>query len=525
MRWAGWGLLALVSWEVAFGGSSVHATPILHERVEVGVRCRDGLCFDDSLPLASRDETPVAIEQDGERIAAPAPESRNDSPIFSSQTIGEAAADSITSWDPNQKLVYHELFSPSVYPMERGKVFDQISSEEVLSVRDSKKVAIEKTAARATERDAFWGQATVDFKAGAWIAIPSPAAGLHVLYAGTTPPIAGEIRFARDSAENLFVSAAVDGRHTLTWLADTAQTYYAGPISHEIRIGDEPALPPLPPDLLARARIVLERMHLHPTREQSLRSVLDPLVTYFRSFQEGDLPAHSASTYLDLALSRRGVCRHRSFAFMITALAAGIPTRYVQNELHVFVEVWIPNLGWRQINLGGARADASLAGAERRAPYSPKGEDPLPKPSTFGSAQVPRAHFDAQSGSGVGSGAGSGTAERVKLDVLARHNVRSDVVLVPTTISVSIATRSAFRGDSLEAAGRVTANAPDEAGGLSVDLYLEDGDAAVLVGTTTTLTDGTFRATLHLPRDLSVGDHHLIARTPGDVRRSGAMTR
>ena len=61
--------------------------------------------------------------------------------------------------------------------------------------------------------------------------------------------------------------------------------------------------------------------------------------------------------YLDLALSQKGVCRHRAFAFLVTALSLGIPTRMVVNEAHAWVEVLDPGVApplWRRVDLGGA---------------------------------------------------------------------------------------------------------------------------------------------------------------------------
>ena len=57
--------------------------------------------------------------------------------------------------------------------------------------------------------------------------------------------------------------------------------------------------------------------------------------------------------YLDLALSKKGVCRHRAFAFLVTALNLGIPARMVVNEAHAWVEVFDGTL-WHRIDLGGA---------------------------------------------------------------------------------------------------------------------------------------------------------------------------
>ena len=63
-------------------------------------------------------------------------------------------------------------------------------------------------------------------------------------------------------------------------------------------------------------------------------------------------PTGHDDVYLDLALSQRGVCRHRAFAFLVTALHLGIPTRMVVNEAHAWVEVSDGTL-WHRIDLGG----------------------------------------------------------------------------------------------------------------------------------------------------------------------------
>ena len=89
------------------------------------------------------------------------------------------------------------------------------------------------------------------------------------------------------------------------------------------------------------------------------------LVAYFRSFVDSDeFPTDRDDVYLALALSKKGVCRHRAFAFLVTALGLGLPARMITNEAHAWVEVSDGSL-WRRIDLGGAgRAlDASLAGA------------------------------------------------------------------------------------------------------------------------------------------------------------------
>ena len=63
--------------------------------------------------------------------------------------------------------------------------------------------------------------------------------------------------------------------------------------------------------------------------DMDLDIAFNKLVGYFRAFQAGDIAHPTGDIYRDLCDSQAGVCRHRAFAFMITANALGIPTRYV----------------------------------------------------------------------------------------------------------------------------------------------------------------------------------------------------
>ena len=84
------------------------------------------------------------------------------------------------------------------------------------------------------------------------------------------------------------------------------------------------------------------------------------MVGYFRSFAPSDdSPESEGDIYLDLALSKKGVCRHRAFAFLVTALNIGIPARFVHNEAHAWVEVR-DDQRWHRIDLGGAALDLGL---------------------------------------------------------------------------------------------------------------------------------------------------------------------
>jgi uncharacterized protein YfaS (alpha-2-macroglobulin family) len=94
----------------------------------------------------------------------------------------------------------------------------------------------------------------------------------------------------------------------------------------------------------------------------------------------------------------------------------------------------------------------------------------------------------------------------------------------PTTITVELADRSTFRGETVDVSGLVAAQGAD-AGGLPVEIFLEGPGGAVRVAETSTGADGRYRVTVEVPRDLPLGDHRVFARTRGDEKRAPSSTR
>ena len=66
-----------------------------------------------------------------------------------------------------------------------------------------------------------------------------------------------------------------------------------------------------------------------------------------------------------------------------TANALGIPTRYVQNEAHAFVEVWFPMRKWQRIDLGGSALRMNVSGADNKTLHRPRSDDPFQKPPEY----------------------------------------------------------------------------------------------------------------------------------------------
>jgi hypothetical protein len=551
----------------ALGGPTADAQ-VLHERVELSaVRCNNGVCW-----RANRaQEGAAAIVSDGEVLPAPVggPQPEGGEPIYSpaSDKSGPPVAgaspssqpirrdgvrmDRETGPEPPGKRHYHEPFNPAVFPFKRMSALDGVQPDEtlVLARGHDALTAVPVVGADKREpgRDAFWGSIVVDFEPGRWVPIPSPAADARLLAYRTEPPSA--VDFARDGADNYFARAAAGGRRRLIWLVDAPQSYFAGdlPLS---RIADEPRalVPAVPAPVVARAQKVWARIGVVPARSALLNPVLDALVEYFRGFETGDAAPPTTSLYLDLALARHGSCRHRSYAFVVTALAAGIPARYVENELHVFVEVYVPRVGWRRINLGGALVEQDVEGAEGKTPYKPKGADPFPEPAAYakgGDAVPPTppalkraqkgrgangdgkgngAGGDGKGGSGASGGLGDGIAgdDRVNLDALD-DEAASSPAGAATHIRLAVGAHDAFRGDRVDVSG-VVESGDGSAGGLPVELYLDGPGGALRVGSAVTAADGSWHAAIELPRDLPVGDHRVVARMPGDAQHRASST-
>jgi hypothetical protein len=525
---------------------------VLHEKVTVGaLKCTSGVCVSPARP-----GVPVAVAHNGEILAQPAdgPEPRPGEPIYTPQPDRVEVAggrnppvngdlpperrdairpDRETGPEGPGKHFYHEVFNPAVFPFKRMTALDGVEladGEERLVVRDRTLNQLEVDERHGPLRDAFWGSIVVDLEPGKFVPIPSASADAAILSYTTEPAVA--LTFARDSADNIFVRSQAGGRHRLIWLSDGPQRYFGGEVPRSVELADEPPqlVPRVPEATRRRVREFLLRAHLFVDPHAPLVRTLDPLVAWFRAFETGELAARSGNTYFDLATAQKGVCRHRSYAFAITAMAIGIPTRYVENELHVFVEVYVPRLGWRRINLGGATLDEQVLDTDDKTPYQPRAGDPFPQPPAYAKGAQPPApamqgstrHSDGNGGSGGGRSHAL-TLQYVDLDALDREAPAPRISRSATQITVEASARSTFRGEAVEVTGAVLSGGG--AGALPVEIYLQGPGGAVRVGETTTAADGRFRARIEVPRNLPLGDHRVVARTPGDDRRAPSRSR
>jgi transglutaminase-like putative cysteine protease len=250
---------------------------------------------------------------------------------------------------------------------------------------------------------------------------------------------------------------------------------------------------------------------------QSPRENVRKLVAYFRGFTDSDAPRPASadrSIYLDLALSKKGVCRHRAYAFLVTALAIGLPTRMVMNEAHAWVEVNDGSL-WRRIDLGGAGRTLN-EGAATDVPYVPP-----PDPFAWPAGAAPGDELTSgRPGAGSTPG-GASRSDTSGAEVPGRRSNPSyvkDDRLTPQ-LTVKVVDPDARRGAPVHVTGEVRADGPCE--NVEVDVLLRDVKNHAkerLLGTLATDAEGAFSGALVIPEGVALGDYDVVVRTAGDAR-------
>jgi hypothetical protein len=517
--------------------------PVLHEHV-VAPRGHGG-----RVVRPEGAASPTAIRQDQKILSQPsltqpagADEVVHGRKGFAADRQTEARPDYATRGDGT--LHYSEVFNPSIVPFKRMSALDTVRDDESLTGAGRDLTAIAVGGEAAPDRDLFWGSLLVDLPSdGHPLPIPSVAPDMRVLSVEVAPP--AKVSFARDGADNFYLSGepGVTGPHRVVILVDAPAVYFAPQVPAGVTVGEvarrRPPLP-MPEPVRASARLMLSRLGITPALPAD--RAVGRLVDYFRGFTPGAPPSPSGDVYLDLALSKKGVCRHRAYAFMITANAAGIPTRYVTNEAHAFAEIWLPGPGWLRVDLGGAALELDVANGEGKTLYRPRGDDPFPKPREY-AENYTRLRGDisgltgtqlaegrgraAAPGDGPAAAAGPDPRSTDPLPTRVERLPQRDPTVTPApgknalTLVVDSVEKAAFRGDQVHVVGHAggAAGAPE---GLPVAIYLapagSHGEGARLCGQTVTGAAGVFQLAVDLPADLALGQHEVFLVSPGDAR-------
>jgi hypothetical protein len=480
---------------------------------------------------------------------------------FAVDRITQTKPDKATSSDDT--LQYVEVFNPSVLPFKRMSALDSVGSDYTLFVASPDALQDLPVGGTPTpDRDLFWADMVVELSPGHDVPIPSVAPDMRIVSYEVDPRVA--VTFSKDGADNFFVRSdenEASGTYRLRFMADAAASYFAPQVPSNLRVGDvrdqapDGLLKPLPDNVRPSVAKALERLSLD--ERLPLRRALDILVGHFREFEPGYLTqGASRDLYLDLVQQQLGVCRHRAFAFMVTANGLGVPTRYVTNEAHAWVEVWLPGTNWARIDLGGAALRMVVDNAENKSLYQPRGEDPFAKPPGYqnnytqlegeiaglsqeqiqeGRQAAPMDSNGFQPGPPSSATSGQISPEDDPRNVFIGPG--TELPALPsemmrnrreTSIELTYVDPEGFRGESISVTGRLTSNGQG-VGGQSIEIYLapegRDGNDARLVDRTVTEGDGEFTVYVAIPADLDLRGYEVFAATRGDSRFAPALSR
>ena len=513
--------------------------PALHERIAENPR------NDMALGLTVVGDMPAGIETKNGVVQAPdpfRPAGPKDAPY--SPTRPDAPQDSTFSPDRDTKrpdsLAYDEPFSPSTAPFKRVNAFDSIDANYILHVHDTGTEDLPISPNKLSDdEDHFFADMVVDLVPRKPVRIPSVGPKSRVLRAtlaaGQDRP---SFRLMRDGADNWFIEGPSAVRARLVMELAVPRAVFGGDFGNP----GWTELPPAAvlPENAARAAVEVER-HIGVSASMRPRDALAKLVGYFRSFEDSpEGPAPSRDIYLDLALSKKGVCRHRSFAYFVTASHRGLPSRVVTNEAHAWVEVHDGKL-WRRIDLGGAgrmmRDPLSQnvthqtpddpfqwpAGSTRGTELAERTREPQPgqrdttaqRPTGTGNnADLTNLAEPGSPGAGAGRGVVSraSAAKKRAMQDLKDERPRSTIVIERVDAKV-------VRGATLAVQGHVSAE-NERCAHVMVDVLLRGGSngQTIFVGSVATDARGAFDGKLVLQHELQLGDYELILSTDGDAR-------
>ena len=535
---------------LAFFPEASFAGPILHEYVPPpGANRNAHLYPKGQLPDRIKMDSRTSVERP-RRAARPAPGEKVHDSVRRKPSV---RLDRKTTHDG--VLRYSAVFNPSVVPFKRNGAFDTVKAGYSLTVGNPTlhEVKISRTP-HSPDRDLFWGSLALDLTRGQPVSIPSVAANARILNY-TVKPASVKVRFFKDSAANFWVRSDRSAKVRLVFLTDAATSYFTPRIPGKVTAANVPPhlRPRLPGSVNKAAARVIK--HLKISRSEPMYWQLSKLTSYFRSFKAGVLQRVTGDTYLDIVFSKRGVCRHRAFAFVVTAHALGIPARYVHNEAHAFAEAYVPRMGWTRVDLGGASSELQVKNADNRLIHSPR-PDPFPHPSRFSSSysqlqgrvtgldDKQRKSFrrtgdrrgHGQAGSGVISGSSTGrgparsgmgpgpVARRTTINAAGPAGPAAPP-RSPVMITLNSPTRSVLRGGALQVAGKILHRGVGVKG-LTVKIFLGQGGAPKhVIGTLVTDADGAFNARIAVPADVQVGEYRIYASTPGNRSYRDAISR
>jgi Transglutaminase-like superfamily len=444
-----------------------------------------------------------------------------------------------------ERVSYSDPFTPTVVPFKRGMVFDGVNRDGDLLVQTQELEDVPLLPGPRPNDENFHATFDLELKAGERLPIPSVAPGARIVLLNREPRV--PLRIRADSAENWFVTSNMS-RHVRLTLQIVADRRVFGSdypnVSWRALAGK---MPPVPAEVKQSALDVARALGIDESA--SPEKALAGLVQHFRRFSPSERrpTSHGLALYRELALTARGICRHRSYAFMLTALGLGIPTRVAINEAHAWVEVYDGEL-WHRIDLGGAadqlemddqgrprhveprdpfawpdQRESGLAMAERRvtspaAPLPGGAMDELPTelPTDPGLTAPGASPTPPPTQASPSPGAAAAPEQPGLLEPPPAEPAPAPPASPPSTnVRIYTGAARAERGRSLFVSGSVQGT-ERACGGARVDVVLAQPDGNNLpLGSLVSDTHGEFRGNLVIPWNAELGDHTLLATATG----------
>ncbi len=439
---------------------------------------------------------------------------------------------------------YDDPFIPAVTPFKRLYAYDSVDNSIELVVHDKNLERVTIGGHVASGDDQFYGDLVVDLAEDTPVRIPSVGPGVRILAAHTNPKVKFEV--LRDGADNWFIRAPARKRVRLVLQLAIRRASFGSDFADVGWSALARRVPLLPAHAAQAGSEVLTKLGV--SKALSPRQALLQLVQHFRAFSPSTTrpQARGIELYKELALEQKGVCRHRAYAFVITALALGLPARMARNEAHAWVEVFDGSI-WHRIDLGGAAGEMQTELDPNQPVHQPP-EDPFawPEGSESGLDMAGRALGGGNSSSGNGSSAsGSGPSSQgvpqPSPSAVGPFGPDGGLSAVPAPlgdvdggagvtqeeeedprpeakVAMRTTTTQARRGEPIPVRGRIEADGKGCAG-VRVDFALRAQDGRTIpIQSLAAGQDGSYSGSVVVPPGVDVGDYELIVSTPGDQR-------
>lgn len=501
-------------------------SPILHENIP--------LHTESSRDHSNETTPPLTIEHGSHLIPRP---SFDESPQVPKTSPSRYEPDRQTTQDHNLK--YSEVFNPSIVPFKRSQALNAIDSDAAIFLESGEMRPLDIQTSALPHEKLFWGSLTIEVGAGQKTQCPSVSASMKIVSIETHPPTL--LRFYKDEADNVFAEApelSSPRSVTLRFLASSPESYFSpalnapGPPLSE---GSKQHLPTLPPRLKEMGRKAARQLGIG--NNDGAVTALKILVKYLRAFDATQIAPQKSHIFWDLFSRQMGVCRHRAYVFFVIANAIGIPARYLFNEAHAWVEVWLPETDWFRIDLGGAANTLDLTNVSDKLLYRPPDlhfEKPQNYQSTYTQLQgeVNGLHSRHALTDGEGSEElSTDSYDSIAANPLSRQGQIVDPSLPPLenkahknlkqlSIKFTHAPKVGYRGLTLRLQGQANNSQGQGVANIAIDLFILPEDAApgesILLFQTETDSRGIFDVDVELSRDLAIESYGLYASSPGN---------